>query len=308
MNTNYYNKYIKYKLKYLNLMKQTGGQFRNINVNGNVMTFDKDESDEVIILYGVKEVKPITVHDKKYINIYHNNSSDLLRNKQLLDKFYFDPSITVDIINYIIGLSGNNFVILEDIDGELQDKNPNIKRLVFLNNEKARKQQEIFINFSQPPQPSSLQPQSPPPHPSSLQQTIINDTQTNQDYFWNNIKREDSIIQRYHKNTFKELAHIIEQHPNLYVIVDNTEDPYIKDLFEYFMTIFNTIDNRVSYVDSDHQLIGDAHHKLLHVKFVDVNKLNDLPELDGIFYFGIFLSNQEYNYSELLTTLKYLES
>jgi len=322
MDTNYYNKYIKYKLKYLSLMKQTGGQFRNIDVNGNTITFEKDKLDQVVILEGVTKISPLNGEDGYYIN---NTEKDFETNFKKLEKI---DGLNLEVFksSNIIVIKGNNFKILKDITPEHQGMDPNQSlKLVFTNKINAKEQAKIFNDF------------------------VINMDSLYGDYPWNKrlknlklfdkkFKAIDFVIQ-HQKLRFRELAFILDNNPDVYVIIEglNFSKQWNHNLYEDrtynesdtdFNSISRNIDEllsaflskfkkRVSFGDignidkeyyrqyTDPHFIGKANRKLIHVwkatpikynlnddtKFSDTHTTehNFDKQLDGVF--GIITAN-----------------
>jgi len=140
LNTNFNNKYFKYRLKYLNLINQTGGELYNIHRTNNVITFSKKDSDKVIILKDVTLSIQNTDTTKQYI-ITNNKESythNILLLKDILDKVHYE------LLNdkYQIIINMDKVVILTDIHPTDNDINYDHK-LVFLNEESAKKQKKF---------------------------------------------------------------------------------------------------------------------------------------------------------------------
>ena len=218
MATNYYNKYIKYKFKYLNLVDQSGSAFQNIKVSDKSLTFQKEKSDSVIILDGIKHVILIPSPEKNIYIIVNNTDNDFESNyKKITDA---SVGVKCSILKFklfpkSIYITGNNVELLQNIDRDEQLKIVSDTQLIFKTTDSALENYSKMNNFQ-----------------SGIYKNFhISKNTFDVKYSWNRLKNIKEIQQTQLDNVnreykkwhiylrFRELSYILENNIDVYVVL-----------------------------------------------------------------------------------------
>ena len=320
MNSKNQKKYSKYRLKYLNLLNQTGG-FHSIKDIDNIgISYKKEKSDTVHLLEGITSVKlnykPFgTGLYKEYI-LYHTSREALENNMaKINDNKYSKLAIIHNEDENAIIVKGENFEILEDINKDKSNTDKlftfnkanldNIKKFKWFNNNKYPNRLEndrsykIYSLF----QSSSNRP--------------VNDISLN---------IESHILKRFNElttilNNFSEIKVIIsgdsqsKKHNLLDHISDKGTDFYTK-IDKYINLQIDKLTKKFSTRISIGQIGTDFNRNNIHVWATDKENWNlhdkkqitnssiFTTQLEGVY--GIFIGTT-YNEVELFAGSSYIE-
>ena len=229
MEPNYYNKYIKYKLKYLNLVNQSGSAFTNIiQHDEHSISYKKDLNDHVIELKDIEKiVGEVDNMGTKLYSIYHKTQKACLNNFKLLNKYNKMSGFTASIYTespLLLHINGTKFELFELFEkfedtGSKLDINSGILR--FTTSEIAKLNFDKFNHFVSGVNPDSSH--------------MVLKKYSNPSYIWNQLKPYASftyennnlnlsVVLQHQRLRFSELAFILEKDPTIKIVIPGEID------------------------------------------------------------------------------------